>query len=62
MYERFEIPLKDIEDWMLVDSRGKTQGGYTILAHAKIYQRDYGKVPKKYLKDLERFTDFTWKN
>jgi len=61
MFERLEIALEDIEDWMLVDSKGKTQGGYTILAHAKIYQRDYGKVPKKYIRDLERFTDFSWR-
>lgn len=60
MYERMSVALKDIQDWMLVGSKGKTQGGYTILAHAKIYQRDYGKVPKKYIKDLERFTDFSW--
>jgi len=57
---RIKVPKNDIEDWMLVDGKGNTQGGYTILAMAKIYERDHGKLPKRYVRDLERFTDFSW--
>lgn len=57
---RIKISIESIEDWMLVDSMGITRGGYSMLAMAKIYERDYGKLPKPYAKDLERFTDFSW--
>lgn len=59
--ERMQVPIDAIEDWMLVNAKGESQGGYTIFAAAKIYERDYGKLPRKYAKDLERFLDFTWK-
>lgn len=60
IYERLTINLESVEDWMLVDSSGKTYGGYSILGLAKIYTRDYGKLPKRYSRYLERFVDFTW--
>ncbi|WP_462158253.1 DUF2314 domain-containing protein [Pseudoalteromonas sp. GB56] len=60
VYERLSIDLESVEDWMLVDRLGKTYGGYSILGLAKIYTRDYGKLPKGYVRDLERFVDFTW--
>lgn len=59
-FGRLTIPLSEIEDWMLVDANGNTQGGYTILAMAQIYARDYGKLPKKHRNDLKRFVDFSW--
>ncbi len=58
--ERMHINLSEIEDWLLVDSEGKTQGGYSMYAMALIYQRDYGKLPKRYAKDLANFVDFQW--
>lgn len=60
VYERLSIDLESVEDWMLVDRLGKTYGGYSILGLAKIYTRDYGKLPKWYVRDLDRFVDFTW--
>jgi len=54
---RIEVPFEDIEDWMLQDSKGNIQGGYTLLGMARIYERDYGKLPKKYAKDLKPFVD-----
>lgn len=61
-YERMNIPISDIEDWMLQDAHGTTQGGYTLYAMAKIYEREYGKLPKRYAKDLEPFIDIKWEN
>jgi uncharacterized protein YegJ (DUF2314 family) len=60
VYERLSIDLDSVEDWMLVDRSGKTYGGYSILGLAKVYTRDYGKLPKAYTRDLGRFVDFTW--
>ena len=57
---RFKVKLDELEDWMLVDSDGKTYGGYSILGLAKVYTRDYGKLPKAYQRDLKRFVDFDW--
>jgi uncharacterized protein YegJ (DUF2314 family) len=54
---RNSVPVAEIEDWLLVDNAGKCEGGYTNLALAKIYRRLHGKVPKKYLRDLECFVD-----
>ncbi len=60
VYERLNIDLASVEDWMLVDRSGKTYGGYSMLALAKIYTRDYGTLPKAYTRDLARFVDFSW--
>jgi len=60
VYERLSIDLDSLEDWMLVDRSGKTYGGYSILGLAKVYTRDYGKLPKAYARDLDRFVDFSW--
>ncbi len=60
MYQRMAIAKEKIEDWTLVDSKGNIQGGYTILAHAKIYERDYGTLPKEYAEHLAMYTDFSW--
>ena len=60
LMERIKVKIGDIEDWMLTDSKGFSRGGYTILAMAKIYEKEYGKLPKRYAEDLERFTDFSW--
>ncbi len=57
---RLKISLAEMEDWMLVDKDGKTYGGYSILGLAEIYTREYGKLPKAYALDLERFVDFEW--
>lgn len=58
--ERVQVPKEKIEDWMLIDAKGKSQGGYTMWATAKIYKRDYGKLPKKYIREFDRFVDFSW--
>jgi uncharacterized protein YegJ (DUF2314 family) len=58
--ERMSISIKAIEDWMLVSANGETQGGYTMLGMAKIYERDYGKLPKRYAEDLKMFVDLKW--
>ncbi|TCK02586.1 DUF2314 domain-containing protein [Marinobacterium mangrovicola] len=60
LLERLDVPFDDIEDWMLQDSKGLNQGGYTLLAMAKIYERDFGKLPKRYAKELEPFVDIKW--
>jgi len=60
LHARFSVPIEDLEDWMLVDANGETYGGYSMLAHATIYERDYGKLPKYYVRHLENFHDFTW--
>jgi uncharacterized protein YegJ (DUF2314 family) len=54
---RNKIQLTDIEDWMLVDRQGNCEGGYTHLGLVKIYKKQYGKVPRKYLRDLSNFID-----
>ncbi|SFC74694.1 Uncharacterized conserved protein YegJ, DUF2314 family [Microbulbifer thermotolerans] len=60
VYGRLKIKLEEIEDWMLVDTDGTTFGGYSILAHAKIYTREYGSLPRDYERYLKRFVDFDW--
>lgn len=55
---RLRIAKEDLIDWMLVDSHGTTQGAYTMLATIKAYQRMYGKIPKRYTKEIEQFVDF----
>lgn len=59
-YERIHVALEEVEDWMLVDGEGTTHGGYSNLALAKIYTREYGKLPKQYTSNLKRFADFSW--
>lgn len=60
VYERLSIDLDSVEDWMLVDRSGKTYGGYSNLGLAKVYTRDYGKLPKSYTRHFDRFVDFSW--
>lgn len=57
---RIAIAIDAIEDWMLVDSQGATQGGYTLLATLLIYQRDHGTVPRKYVQQIAGFVDFSY--
>lgn len=58
--ERLSIPIKDIEDWMLIEKSGKTHGGYSVLAHAQIYEKKHGKLPAKYAKKFKSFVDISW--
>jgi len=57
---RLKISYNDVEDWMLINEKGEIQGGYTMLAMAKIYEREYGKLPRRYINDLSSFLDFKW--
>ena len=54
---RSKVPLREIEDWMLIDKEGRCEGGYTHLALLKIYRRRHGRIPKTYLRDMEFFVD-----
>lgn len=56
-YARIQIPLDDIHDWMLINHEGEIKGGYSHIAMIKVYERDHGKVPKRYIKSLENFID-----
>lgn len=60
MPSRIKIKETDLEDWTLTDSKGSTKGGYTMLAMARIYEANYGQLPKAYAQDLRRFVDFNW--
>lgn len=57
---RLRIAEQDLEDWTLTDARGRISGGYTMLAMARIYERDFGRLPKSYARDLRDFVDFNW--
>jgi len=57
MLNRIRVPVDDLEDWMLQDASGKTYGGYTMLALARIYERTYGRMPRKMRKQFENFVD-----
>jgi uncharacterized protein YegJ (DUF2314 family) len=57
--QRQRVPKSDIEDWMLQDAAGNIEGGYTMYAHARIYLRDNGKLPRRVRADLARFKDFS---
>lgn len=59
MLGRRSVPLADIEDWMLRAANGKTYGGYTNLALARIYRREYGKLPRGMRREFEHFVDFS---
>jgi uncharacterized protein YegJ (DUF2314 family) len=54
---RFSVALSDIEDWMLVDGKGVTEGGYTYLAMARMYKRQKGHVPRAMRNELAGFKD-----
>jgi len=54
---RFPVPLADIEDWVLIDSAGVMEGGFTHVALAHAYKRDKGFVPHAMHKELAAFKD-----
>ncbi len=54
---RSELSLDDLEDWMLVDSHGKTEGGYTQVAMAKKYLRNKGYIPRGLRLELCKYVD-----
>jgi uncharacterized protein YegJ (DUF2314 family) len=55
--EEFDVPVAEVEDWLLIDEQGRREGGYTHLALARIYRKRYGTVPKEFLRELESFID-----
>ncbi len=55
--ERQRVPQTDIEDWVLIDESGRTEGGFTQIAMAKIYKREKGYVPWSIRKSLSDFVD-----
>lgn len=59
MLSRRSVPMEDIEDWMLQDAAGRTYGGYTMLALVRIYQREYGKLPRRMRREFAHFVDFS---
>lgn len=59
MLNRRSVPVADVEDWMLQDASGKSFGGYTMLALAQIYRREYGRLPRKIRNGLAGFVDFS---
>ncbi len=54
---RTEIALDEVEDWMLVDKHGQTEGGYTHVAMAKKYLRNKGYIPRGLRLELAKFQD-----
>lgn len=54
---RRAIPLRRVVDWMLSDSQGNVQGGYSMQGVAEIYQRDHGALAAKDVKELAVFSD-----
>ncbi len=54
---RSEISLDELEDWMLVDSYGQTEGGYTLVAMARKYLRYKGYIPRGLRLQLAKFVD-----
>lgn len=59
MLNRRSVPIQHVEDWMLQDGSGTTFGGYTMLALARIYQREYGRLPRRVRKKFGHFVDFS---
>lgn len=59
-FERLSIKLKSIENCMLVDPKVKKHEEYSILELAKIYTRDYGKLPRSCTKYLARLVGLSW--
>ncbi len=60
MRSRIKINESDLEDWTLTDSAGNTKGGFTMLAMARLYEKNYGNLPKAYTQNLSRYVDFNW--
>ncbi len=54
---RAEMPLHDLEDWMLIDKNGQTEGGYTLGAMAKKYLFYKGYIPRGLRLQLDKFVD-----
>ena len=59
-FERLSIKLKSIENCMLVDPKVKKHEEYSMLELAKIYTRDYGKLPRSCTKYLARLVGLSW--
>ena len=59
---RAEMPLDELEDWMLVDREGLTEGGYTLGAMAKKYRFYKGYIPRGLRLELEKFVDVELEN
>lgn len=59
---RHKVPIDNIEDWMLTNTEGNCEGGYTHFALYEAYKKEYGKFPKKYLPLLDTFIDIDFKN
>lgn len=55
--ERRRVSRNEVEDWVLVNESGRTEGGFTQIAMAKIYKREKGYVPWSIRKSLSDFAD-----
>ena len=55
--ERQRIRIEEIEDWLLIEDKGRMEGGFTQIAMAKIYKRDKGYVPYAIRKTLPNMAD-----
>ena len=51
------VPLLAVEDWLLVDLDGVTEGGFTHLAMAEKYRREEGYIPRGLRLELAKFVD-----
>lgn len=54
---RAELSLDELEDWILIDTHGNREGGYTHVAMAKKYLRYKGYIPRGLRLQLAKFVD-----
>ena len=52
---RQQLPINDIEDWVLIDADGRMEGGFSEIAMARIHGRDEGFIPYAIKKRLALF-------
>ena len=49
------VPIDSIVDWQVEFPDGTLRGGYSNLAFFKIYEREEGAMPPKFLEQVARF-------
>jgi uncharacterized protein YegJ (DUF2314 family) len=52
---RMTVPVSDIVDWQVMLADGTLRGGFTQQATFRIIERDRGRLPRKFAKQLERY-------
>jgi uncharacterized protein YegJ (DUF2314 family) len=51
------VPVSDVTDWQIEFRDGTLRGGFTNRAMYKIFERQEGHMPARFLEQLKRFKE-----